>query len=124
MFPESEIKVCVDAFNNDILDESTISWFKSSQKNKYLPNKNNSYFKELTVTEFKIFLGLLFAGTTRVETGINLWKERRTRVHYFNSAPDFGKWMSHTRFSKIRKHFSKCFSDIHTYVGKKDSDPL
>ena len=119
VFPEHEMRKCVQAFNDDMLDESTKSWFKSTQNNKYWRNKNNSYFKELTVDEFKIFLGLLMAGTTRVESGINLWKEKRTRVHYFNSAPDFGKWMSHTRFTKIRKHFSKCFCD----TGKKHTDP-
>ena len=55
VFLENEMQVCVDAFNNDMLDEATSSWFNSGQKNKYWRNKNNSYFKPLSISEFKIF---------------------------------------------------------------------
>ena len=64
----------------------------------------------MTLEEFKIFLDLLLAGTARVESGINLWKENRNRVHYFNSATDFGKWMSHTHaFTKSGSIFVNVF---------------
>ena len=32
VFPESEMKLCVDRFNNDMLDEATKSWLNSGQK--------------------------------------------------------------------------------------------
>ena len=74
----------------------------------------------MNLKEFKIFLGLLLAATTRVESGIHLWTiSRKSTKHYFNEAPNFGRFMSLARFQKIRKFFSKCFAD----PAVKKNDP-
>ena len=84
----------------------------SKREPKFRRSKNNSYLKILNLKEFKIFMGLLFAATTRVESGINLWRiSRRSSKHYFNEASNFGRFMSLARFQKIRKFLSKCFVD-------------
>ena len=109
IFPEKEMEKCVKLFNTEVRDHVELA--NTVRETKYSRNKNTYYLKKLTIGEFKIFLGLLLAATTRVESGINLWKEYRPTKHYFNNAPNFGKYMSKIRFQKIRKFFSKCFCD-------------
>ncbi len=119
VFPENEMMRCIETFNIEARNEVYQASPKKNLPQNFFRNKNSSYLKKLTLKEFKIFLGLLLAATTRVESGINLWKMKRSTTHYFNNAPGFGRFMSFTRFQKIRKFFSKCFSD----PSVRDTDP-
>ena len=118
VFPQEEMIKCVNNFNTGVRHDMKLV-VQNSKNAKFWRNKNTSYIKALTLSEFKIFLGLLIASTCRAETGINLWKSYRPQEHYFNSAPDFGRFMTFSRFCKIRNFFSKCFSD----TSRETHDP-
>ena len=107
IFPETVMENCVELFNSQVRKQVELT--RSTRETKYYRNKNSSYMKKLTVAESNIFLGLLLAATTRVDSGINLRKMYQPKKHYFNNAPNFGRYMSKCRFQKIRKFFNKCF---------------
>lgn len=76
MFPLDEMKKCVDNFNRMVEKEMKLKLRDLYQKKNWR-YKNNKYFKFLTLREFQVFIGLLFASTTRAESGISLWRSEK-----------------------------------------------
>ena len=102
---------CVNNFNTGVRHDMKLV-VQNSKNAKFWHNKNTLYIKALTLSEFKTFLGLLIASICCTETGINLWKSYHPQDHYFNSAPDFERFMTFSRFYKIRNFRQNVFQNV------------
>ena len=111
------MKICVKIFNQMVMHK--ISKKLTSRTHHRQWRYKNNYFKELTLHEFQVFIGLIYASSTRAESGINLWRSSRTSKHYFNAPANFGEYMNLHRFKTIRKWFHFCFAEM----SSRSTDP-
>ena len=97
------MKICVKIFNQMVMHK--ISKKLTSRTHHRQWRYKNNYFKELTLHEFQVFIGLIYASSTRAESGINLWRSSRTSKHYFNAPANFGEYMNLHRFKLFENGF-------------------
>ena len=117
VFPIEEMKICVENFNRMVMHEISKSLKTRTSRRQW--RYKNDYFKELTLREFQVFIGLIYAASTRAESGINLWRVSRTGKHYLNAPANFGQYMNLHRFKTIRKWFHFCFAE----TDSRSTDP-
>ena len=86
------MKICVENFNEMVMHK--ISKNLTSRTHRRQWRNKNDYFKELTLRQFQVFIGLIYASSTRAESGINLWRSSRTTKHYFNTWANFGEYIT------------------------------
>ena len=86
------MKICVENFNEMVMHK--ISKNLTSRTHRRQWRNKNDYFKELTLRQFQVFIGLIYASSTRAESGINLWRSSRTTKHYFNAWANFGEYIT------------------------------
>lgn len=85
VFPEAEMKKCVQNFNIGVKNDKKLV-LSTKKSERYWRSKNTAYFCKLAFSEFKIVVGLLLAAMCCSESVINLWTDYRTDGdHYFNS---------------------------------------